>query len=88
MIVTTLLKLINTIFQAVFGFIPAWTLPEGFTNAISSGIANIGLFSGVFPVFTLMTILLLMVSFDLNLLLFKLVNGLIALIRGSGKVDL
>lgn len=67
---------------------PEWYLPEAMMTAVNTGFEVMWFFNEVFPIHVIVEILLLLISYELSIMLIRLIIGLIALIRGAGKPEI
>lgn len=85
MITETILYLVYQAISSAINLLPNFSgIPDSASSAFNTGIAAIKSMGLFLPVGTLFTVLALIVSFELGVLLYKIVNWVINKTRGSG----
>lgn len=82
MITGFLLQIFYVLITFFFSFLPAITLPSGVTSAITTAFGFMNQFTFLFPLATLLSVVVIAISFHLALLTFDFVIWLIHLLRG------
>jgi len=88
MIVTLILKLITMFVEVLTFLLPKWAIPDYIVNAFQVITDQISGLNSILPLQEILNVLVLGILFEIAVLFFRLLFGLISLVRGGGKVDL
>lgn len=85
MITEALLYTFFTFISFVISLFPVFSgLPQGITTAFSSIGSYLNMANGFFPMDTLWSAIVILVTFEMGILTFKTLNFVINKVRGSG----
>jgi hypothetical protein len=88
MIIDVLIYILHWLTSGLDLIIPNWALPDEMMTAVGYGMEIVYFFDELFPIHVIIELILLFISFELTILLVKLIIGLIAMLRGSGQPKL
>jgi len=83
MIVGFLIKLFAAFVSFLIGLLPVVAFPSGIATAITTVMGYVNALSWLFPVSTLITVLGIMITYEIGIFTFKFTRWLIHLIRGN-----
>lgn len=83
-----IIKIYIYFFNVTFAIVPDWHLPYEIVNGINGLIERLLVLQGIVPIADLLIVVLSIVGLELSILFGKIVIGSLAMIRGSGKIDL
>ena len=87
MIVELLIDLFSIFTGVISKLLPNWSIPDTFINAFSYlGVYSLK-FNAVLPIKAIITVLFIMISFELIIIGIRIITGLLSLLRGGGKLD-
>lgn len=88
MFLDVIIKIYIYFFSVTFAIVPDWRLPYEIVNGINGLIERLLVLQGIVPITDLLIVVLSIVGLELSILFGKIVIGSLAMIRGSGKIDL
>lgn len=88
MIVDFLIKIFIWIVNIIDKIMPKWTFPESIINAWEVARDTLSLFNEIFPLNLAFTIFGLVLLFEIAILTIRFGGDIIALLRGSGKLEI
>lgn len=87
MITTFILKIIVLLFSLIGALLPEWRLPDYILNSFSSGMDHVLFFNNYLPIVAGFKIFILILSFEVTLILARIIFGVISVVRGGGKIE-
>jgi len=86
MITTILIKILTLLISVLVFVLPDWSLPDNVLNAISYPFQHLMQLNGLFPISEILLVLVLLLTFEILLLTYKLSTRIISFFRGSGSL--
>lgn len=87
MIVDIFLKIIIFFVKFLALAIPNWFIPDAFIDGFLFIVERALIFDGILPMVHIINALMLILYFHIIILTFKLISGLLSIVRGGGKID-
>jgi len=88
MLLTVLIYVAVAFLQILNSILSLFVFPLTFLDTIKEIFVYIFRLNGIFPVFQLLSALLVILSFEMIILLARLISGALSIIRGGGKMDI